>query len=206
MGTTHFSTSNAIAIFWQYILIICWWVPNSFFLFYKQLDVVYVHEEINIFSWYGKCVASQYTSEVFCGVLSLLLEIVKETTQLPGRCLPGFSLLLKFFLLLSFTLFSFSWLPWWVLWLCWISCTFSDYLLSRIAGLYHWPFCCQSTPWLHFSASLCTPWGCADLCPVYYLFRLLPGGILSIFCTQSAAYKRLIYILPNLCGEDFSHL
>ena len=36
--------------------------------------------------------------------------------------------------------FHFPWLPWWSLWFCRISCTFSDELLSRIVGPYHRPF------------------------------------------------------------------
>ena len=65
-------------------------------------------------------------------------------------------------------------------WFYWISWTFSDNLLSRFVGPYHWPFFNQSSTWLYFFSLLCFPWRCVDQCTINQLFFLLLCGIISV--------------------------
>ena len=52
-------------------------------------------------------------------------------------------------------------------------------LLSSFAGLYHMPFCSQSTPSLVFVVSFCCPWECLDQYIVGLLYLWSSRGILS---------------------------
>ena len=83
----------------------------------------------------------QCTFYVCTWVVSLLLQIVMTKLHLPGSCLSGFSLQLKFFLPLLISLSCFSWLQEWILWFCQIFSTFSNNLLFHFARPYHWLFC-----------------------------------------------------------------
>ena len=57
-------------------------------------------------------------------------------------------------------------------------------------------FCSQSLPWLYFSASIWSPWGCDDLCIVGHLFLLFPCSILfilpEIVCGIQASKRSLL--------------
>ena len=77
---------------------------------------------------------------------SSLLQIVMVKAYLHKSYFSGFLPQLKFFLLWSIPLCSFSWLPW-----NWISCIFLYNLLSTFAKA----FCSQSTSGQHFSTLFC---------------------------------------------------
>ena len=88
----------------------------------------------------------------------------------------------KFFLLHLIPLSSISYLPLLILWLYKISCTSLNILESRIARPSIRPFCCHSTPWLNFSASLCSPCGCPYQCIAIYLVPLV--HLCHLFCSS----------------------
>ena len=128
--------------------------------------------------------------------------------HLPGRCLSGFSLLLKFFFQLSIPLSSFLWFLWWIWWLYQLSSTFLDSLLSSFVGPYHRPFCSVSIPWLCFSALLCSPWECTDQCtvnPLFFLFH--PFCSFSAFLSVSYTPSPDLYPRPSVReGSNYMYL
>ena len=77
----------------------------------------------------------------------------------------------------------------------------SDNLLSKFKEQDHWPFYCQSMPWLHSSALL--PLRIYLSLYEKWPFLLFPSGIFLFFWNQSTAYKQLKDLLLKLYGQDF---
>ena len=91
-----------------------------------------------------------YEIEINDWVASSLLQIIMLKARLLGRYLSGFSPQLKLYFQRSDPFYSFF--------MAFV--TLSNILsilslLSNFAGLYRWPFCCQSTSWLHFLSRCC---------------------------------------------------
>ena len=124
--------------------------------------------------------------------LSGIIAIINNNDE---RCLSGFSPKLKFFLQLSTLFSSFSWLSWWILWLCRMYSIFLDNLLSSFVGLYHWPLCSQSMARSYIFASLCSPGECVDWCTVDHLFLLFSCGMHSVL-RETARGLLTSYIYP----------
>ena len=147
----HFSVPNSIPISWLYILIFLISIRN-FYLFLTNSLISSISISWLIF----RCkivIPVHYLSMWFSSIIAIKIVIVK--VHFPGRYLSGFSSQLLFS-----PLSCFSWLRWRSLWLCCISCTFLDSLLSSYVGSYRRPFCSQYTPLLHFNATFCWSWVC----------------------------------------------
>ena len=106
----HFSMPNSIPISKLYILIVCiclqfFFFFLFFFFFCKHFSVVYVHQAINLFMRFSKFVSPS----AHLKYLSCIIAITNSygDTHIPGRCLSGFSTLLKCVLLLTIPLSPF---------------------------------------------------------------------------------------------------
>ena len=171
----HISLPNYISISWLHILIVCIRVSNYFSFFANILmSSIYLRGLIFSCDLLNVQPPAHFLSMWLSGIIAVTNSNSESTSY---RCLWAFTSVknfpsafnspLQFFMASMMNFMTVGYLV-----------HFLDSLLSIFAGLYLSLFCRQSTPWLHFSVSFWSPWGCVDQCIVDHQFNFSSCGIL----------------------------
>ena len=106
--------------------------------------------------------------------------------------LSGFSIQLIFFLLRSIPFYSFSWSPWWTLWLCWLPRPFLD----SFSGPYRWPFVIKPRHGNIFTLRIAL---LMDALINFFLLltRIVLSVLLETVCGSQVKYKYPLLTVPS---------